>query len=343
MTSVNRPVGALTSTSVTADLDPVYLVVGGDRPKVARALGRLRARFPDASLERLSAREASGPDVAASCNALGLFGGGSRLVVVSEVERWKAADNQALEAYLGDPSPDTVLALTGEVKADSPLGRLVRKHGQVLAYDVAKRALPRWVAEQFERLGAQADREACRTLVELVGDDIDELSLEIEKLATWAAGEAIGPEAVQQLVAGRADTSVFALTDAWGRRDVAAAVAASEELLERSHRPRRDEVLRVAGLLANHVARVSACRRLAAEGLSPREAAGRLKQHPFAVEKAFAHASRFSEDELRDAVVRLAELDFALKGGSRLSGDLELDRVLVDVTAEATGAETGVT
>ena len=30
--------------------------------------------------------------------------------------------------------------------------------------------------------------------------------------------------------------------------------------------------------------------------------------------------------------VRLAELDLALKGGSRLSGDLELERALVDVT-----------
>jgi hypothetical protein len=43
-------------------------------------------------------------------------------------------------------------------------------------------------------------------------------------------------------------------------------------------------------------------------------------------------AEGFTEDELRDAAVRLAELDHALKGGSRLSGDLELERALVDVT-----------
>jgi hypothetical protein len=30
--------------------------------------------------------------------------------------------------------------------------------------------------------------------------------------------------------------------------------------------------------------------------------------------------------------VRLAELDLALKGGSRLSGDFEFDRALVDLT-----------
>ena len=322
-----------------ADLAPVYLIVGGDRPKVGRALARLRARFPDGAVDRLSARETTGAAAAGACNALGLFAGGGRLVVVDDVERWKAADVEAVAVYLADPAPDAVLALTGGAKADSALARLVRKHGEVLAYDVPKRALPRWVGEQFERLGAHADQAACRTLVELVGDDLDELAVEAEKLATWAAGEQIGAAVVQELVAGRAETAIFALTDAWGRRDVGAVLRACEEIIERSHRPRRDDVHRVAGQFGNHVARVRTCQRLAAQGVTPREAAGKLKQHPFAVEKAFQHAARFSEEELRDAAVRLAELDFALKGGSRSPAELELERALLDVTAERPAAQ----
>jgi hypothetical protein len=34
-------------------------------------------------------------------------------------------------------------------------------------------------------------------------------------------------------------------------------------------------------------------------------------------------------------MVRLAELDLALKGGSRLAGDLELERALVEITRPA--------
>jgi len=37
-------------------------------------------------------------------------------------------------------------------------------------------------------------------------------------------------------------------------------------------------------------------------------------------------------DELRDAIVRLADLDLALKGGSRLPPELELQRMLVAIT-----------
>jgi DNA polymerase III delta subunit len=54
--------------------------------------------------------------------------------------------------------------------------------------------------------------------------------------------------------------------------------------------------------------------------------------HPFAAEKAFAQAANFSPEELGHAIVRLAELDAASKGGSRMPADLELERALVDVT-----------
>jgi DNA polymerase-3 subunit delta len=316
-----------------ADLKPVYVLTGTDRPKIRTALDRLRGRFDAEAVELRSADDTSGDDAAAACNALGLFGGGARLVVVEGVDRWKAPDAKAIADYLKQAAPDTVLALVGDgLKGDSALAKACAKVGDVLVYDAPKRKLADWVAEQFARRGANVDREACRALVELVGDDPDELVGEIEKLATWAGADAVTPAIVQELSAGRAETSIFALTDAWGRRDVAAVLRACEALLERSPLPRPRELPRIVGLLTNHVGRVRACQALAAEGVRARDGATRLKMHPFAAEKAFAQAQNFTEDELRDATVRLAKLDHALKGGSRLAGDLELQRTLVAIT-----------
>ena len=156
------------------------------------------------------------------------------------------------------------------------------------------------------------------------------LASEVAKLAAWAAGEPIRSEDVERLTAARAETPPFALTDAWGRREVGALLEAAEGLLERG-----DDPTRLVALLANHVARVRACRRLDVEGVSPREAAGRLKMHPFAAEKAFGHARNYDDEELRAATVRLAETDVALKGGSRLAGELELERALIEITQPA--------
>jgi len=276
--------------------------------------------------------------VVASCNALGLFGGGEgRLVIVDDVDKWKAAEVKELATYLAAPSPETVLALVAdEVKADSALAKAVAKAGQVLAYDVPKKKLPDWVAEQFARFGARAEPEACRALVEVVGADLDELASEVDKLSTWAGPDQVVTQRdVEQLAAGRAETAIFAVTDAWGRRDIAATLRSTEELMDRSHRARSGELMRIVGSMVGHVGRVRRMQKLAEDGVRPRDAASTLKIHPFVAEKAFAQAQNFSADELAGAIVRLAELDAAAKGGSKLPADLELERALIDITRRA--------
>jgi len=315
------------------ELKPVYLLVGSDRPKIGRALHRLRERIGEDATELLDAGETSGADTVAACNALGLFGDEGRLVVVNDVDAWKAGDAKEIAAYLASPAPTTVLALVGQdVKSDSALAKAAAKAGDVLRYDVVKRRVPDWVGEQFLRLGVKAEPEACRALVDVVGDDLDELASEIDKLATWAGGDPVTVDDVERMAVGSTETPIFAVTDAWGRRDVGAVLAATEALLERTHRTRSGELLRLVASLVGHIGRVRRVARLADEGVRPRDAAGRLKMHPFAAEKAAQQAASFSPDELAQAIVRLAELDAAAKGGSRLPPELELERALVDVT-----------
>src|SRR5256885_2061468 len=99
---------------MATELKPAYLLYGSDKPKIARAVRRLRERMGDDATEHLTARESSGADAVAACNSLGLFVGEGRLVIVDDAERWKAADVKDVVAYLGSPAPATVLALVAE-------------------------------------------------------------------------------------------------------------------------------------------------------------------------------------------------------------------------------------
>src|SRR4051794_38483902 len=225
-----------------------YLLTGSDRPKIARALSRLRTRFGEESVEHLFADAASGEDAVAACNALGLFGGGGRLVIVEGVDRWKAADAQAVGGYLADPTPETVLALVADsLKADAPLAKAVAKGGDVLAWDVPKRRIPGWVAEQFARLGVQADRDACETLVALVGDDLAELESEVEKIATWAGADPVTARDVEALAVHAREAPSWGLSDAWGGRDVGEALGAFESDLHKT------EPFLIGSRLASHI------------------------------------------------------------------------------------------
>ncbi len=315
-------------------LKPVYLLAGSDQPKVRRALARLRARFGEDAVELLTAQASSGEDAVGACNALGLFAHGGRLVVVDAVERWKGADVRAIARYLEDPTPGTVLALIAEgLKRDSPLAKACAKKGDILVYDVSRRELPRWVRDQFTRVGVEADADVSRALVEIVGDDLYALANEVEKIGAWAGGEPIDERTVELLAAPHAEAPLFALTDAWGARDRAGILRACEAALDRSGDPSSSRIARIIGSLTGHVTRVARAHALAAAGVRARDAASELDvRHPYAAEKAFAHARNYSAEELQDVIVRLAALDLALKGAGRIPARLELERTLVEMT-----------
>ena len=319
------------ATVAESELRPIYLLTGGDRPKIRRALERLRSRFGPESIETLSAESAGGDEVVASLNSLGLFAGdGGRLVVVEDVERWKKADEEALAGYLADPVAGAVLGLvTAELKG-SALPELCAKAGEVLAYDVPKpRDLPTWVRAQFERLGVQADGEAARALIEIVGDDANALATEVEKLAAWSAGEPVGRREVELLAAPANEASAWAIMDAWGARDLPAALTACQSELERGADP-----FAVAMRLSSQVTLVRQSQALSEEGLGTKDISKRLRKHEFRVRKALGHAENYTRDELDEAVILLAALDASLKGASRLAGELELERTIVELVRE---------
>jgi DNA polymerase III subunit delta len=318
-------------------LHPIYLLIGSDRPKVSRALARLRARFGAEAVETFSAETASGEDAVAALNALGLFGAG-RLVVVVSADRWKKDDVAAVRTYLEAPAPGSVLALvTDDAPSDAALADAVAPAGQVLRYDVPKPKDPSvWVRAEFERVEVEASEEAARRLVEIVGEDVSTLAPEIDKIATWAGGEPVGVREVEVLaVPGPGEAPAWVLSDAWGRRDVAAVLAACEGELDRGVEP-----FLVGVRLAAQIGFVRAVQAFMTEGLGAREIAARLKKHEFRVRKAFAHAEHYSREELDAAVERLAQLDAELKGASRLSAELALERTLVEVTRAAEPAPT---
>jgi DNA polymerase-3 subunit delta len=200
----------------------------------------------------------------------------------------------------------------------------------VLTFEVPRpRDLPAWVRTQFERVGVQADGEAARALVEIVGEDATALATEVEKLAAWANGEPVGRREVESLAAPGQEASAWAIMDAWGARDLPGALAACQADLEHDSDP-----FVIAMRLSSQVTLVRQARALSEEGLGVKDISKRLRKHEFRVRKALGHADNYTRDELDEAVVRLAALDAALKGASRLAGELELERAIVELVRE---------
>jgi DNA polymerase III subunit delta len=311
------------------DLKPAYLIAGSDWLKVDAASARLRAHFPEEAVEQLSAGGDEAVDVVGACNALGLFGG-RRLVLVRNAE---ALDDDAVAGivgYLSDPAPDTVLALfgAGGITPKHALAVAVAAVGDVRLFDAPERKQAAdWVVRRLGERGVGCSAAVGRRLVDLAGDDIGDLAVEVEKVAAYCANGEAKVEDVELLVIPRADVKPWDITDAWGRRDAAAVIALSTADVERP-----EDVGRLISQLSAHVRKVHRAAVILDDGGSQADVARDLNLKPFPASKLVGQARSFARDELGRAVVRLADLDLAVKGGSRLDARFELELALAEIT-----------
>jgi DNA polymerase-3 subunit delta len=153
-----------------------------------------------------------------------------RVVVIRDAGALKKDAKTAVEDYLQRPAPDVVLVLlqpTGE-KPDPKFGRAT-----IVAFEpITGPQLTRWIGMRAEHHGAKITAGAAELLQSSVGNDLPQLNIEIEKLATYTSGAEIDEAAVGAIVGVRREESLSALLDAVGNRDAAAALRILPGLLE---------------------------------------------------------------------------------------------------------------
>jgi DNA polymerase-3 subunit delta len=311
-------------------LKPIFLITGNNETKIERAIARLKKRFGEGGEERVSARDVTGEEAVMLLNSFTL-GATGRLVIVSESEKWKKEDAVSLDAYLADPSPDALLVLLGNPAARSSILALVKEKGEVLDYSLQKTSIPAWIAKELSLRGATATKGAIRALIELRGREPADLIPELEKLACYAGEEALDEEAVRSLVATNPlEVSAFALNDAWGIRNAASALRACEALADAGGN-KRDEWVRATSFLTTQVRRALLCLGLREKGIGPDKASALHGLHPYVARKSYEQARRFTRQELEAALLKLGELDYALKGGSPLAPIALVERCVLEI------------
>lgn len=311
-------------------LKPAYLILGDDLPKVQHALKRLKTRIveesgSDADIGEFDATNDPAAVVVVAANTLA-FLGGTRLVLVREVQAWLKADKEAIVAYLEAPAPDACLALVAEKLAPSDVLRTaMAKHGEVLEYPAPKETeLPQWLTKEArERLGMDLGLQEARLLIQRCGDNQSILLSELEKLHIYADGQRVGADDIRLLATLTYEASVFDLLDSLALGRGAAAFQAADELLAAGE---RTEVL-FNRILRNFqsLSRVAAMRE---EGMKLEAIQTELKLKPYPARKLMEQAALLGTAGVARRLSILAESDARMKGMGTLPDDVELQLCL---------------
>ncbi|HEX8976026.1 MAG TPA: DNA polymerase III subunit delta [Solirubrobacteraceae bacterium] len=301
-----------------------YLIHGDDHGRIAERRARLRALAEAISgaegLELFEGEAATPENVAAALDAMTLAIG-RRFVIVDGVERWRDKDLDGLASALDALGADAETTVSffaredGRNKAPDRLHKLIKHvRGAIEAESNVKPwELPRWVLQRAAELGVELEPDAARALIQHVGERQQRLLRELEKLSLGTGpGGRLDVAEVEELTAPSAERKAWAVADALVAGDAATAVRAYLALREQGER--------LSGLLYWIAQRVRMAHEVAA-ALDAGEPAAQIKRRmrmpSRAADRLIADARRSGVERLRQAIVEIAELELASRGGGR--------------------------
>jgi DNA polymerase-3 subunit delta len=298
-------------------LKPVYLFYGDEEFLMQRALARLEAALTEPAGEPPTrvvreAQEVELPEFLAEARAATLWGAG-QLLILRGADQYRADQLKALAAYLDRPAPRAWLVLLAEglkareVEKHAVWGRLARDDAALAFYRLREGELHQWLTREARHLGKNLTLAAAQRLIEMVGDNLAELSQELEKLALYAGAEnTLTPNLVTQLASHSRTYNIFALVDALGEPGFQQRLASLGHLLDLGEAPPK-----ILGMLARQVRLLIRVKEGA--GAAPLDLAKSLGVPQGVVKNLARQAARFSDAALQAHLARLHQVDYYLK------------------------------
>jgi DNA polymerase-3 subunit delta len=186
-------------------------------------------------------------------------------------------------------------------------------------------SLPAFIQNEARERHAQLAPEVAELIAELAEPDLSQVADAVDRLSLFvgANGE-ITEEAVAECVVRLRPSTVWELVGAVGRRDLGAALAALDQVYDPA-----DRGLRLLGVLAwsmRQLVRFDAAQRA---GATLNEAAARAGAPPFKARELAAQLKGLDPADLERFILRLAELDLDLKGGSKRPPKASLEHTMM--------------
>ncbi|MDF9867270.1 DNA polymerase-3 subunit delta [Bacilli bacterium PM5-3] len=164
------------------------------------------------------------------------------------------------------------------------------------------------VKKMLEKRGNTVDYATIDLLIEKVGTNLVDVVSEVEKLALFKPNGNIGKEDVEDFVTCNIDASIFDLSNAILEKNVAKSITLFEDLTKGGLEP-----IVLVSVLANQFRLALLSKNYQRLQFDSNTIAKKLKVHPYRIKLALKLT--FSDKDLKELLVKLADLDYHIKIG----------------------------
>jgi DNA polymerase-3 subunit delta len=299
-------------------LRALYLFYGDEEFLMQRALRRLeealQAQTGEAPLKVVQESQEVGlAEFLAQARMAPLWGSG-QLLVLRRADAYPPEALKAILDYLEHPAPRSWIVLMAEGLKTRDVGkhpvwsRLQEQEAALGFWRLREGELYQWLGREAQALGKSLNAAAAQRLAEIVGENLSELSQELNKLALFAGPEkALTPNLVSQLASHSRTYNIFALVDTLGEREASKCLSALDHLLDLGEPPAK-----ILGMLARQLRLLMRIKETP-PGMAPEAQARSLGVPQYQLKKMAAQAGRFSVQGLRAHLALLHQADLRLK------------------------------
>lgn len=241
-----------------------------------------------------------------------------QVVIVKEAQNvfeiGRENGDQQLIAYINNPLPSTILVFAYKYKTldgRKALAKELDKKAILVKSDkVPEYKLSPYIEQYVKTKGHSIETKACQILAESIGNNMEVLINEIDKmLINFNEPIKINPAHIQQYIGISKDFNNFELTKALSYKDVNKANIIINYF---SQNIKSHPVIPILTLLYMHFSRLLLVK--ANKNLGDRELAGLIKVNPYFIKEYTIAAKNYSLGKIIDVVGYLKEADLRSKG-----------------------------
>lgn len=298
-------------------IPPICFVYGEEQFLVERAVNALLEKAIDSSLKDFNfnvfyGNESKGVDIIDAAQTLPMFSD-RRAVLVKRADQLKADALEVILPYIKNPAKTTCLLLTGtKIDQRKKFFLEFKKYGELIEYkSFYEDKLAGFVQSEATAHGKPIESAAASLLTLLVGNNLQELSSQIEKLSVYAANkQRITVDDVKTMASSSKAFTAFELAKYLSLKDLPNSIRSLDALfLNGADAPM------ILGALTNHFRKLWRIRELLNQKMSQPEIGKSLSINAFFLGDMVTQARNFSSSEFKHIFDEFYRSDVLSKTG----------------------------
>ncbi len=240
-----------------------------------------------------------------------------KLIIIKNIFSYTKApeQNQIIDALQFDTDDIIVFFEEGKVRKNASLFKWLQNNAQKVQENLILEgyALEKWIIDIVKDNNKNITGDAVKELILFVGNDLWQLTQEIEKLICYAIGEEIVVGDVHNIVHGRVDADMFQMIEAISLSDKSTALFLLKKQLASG-----DDPFHIFSMYAYQVRILLKVGGILQDNISDKNVIAKaLKLHPFVVQKSIGMSQRLSYKKIMSMHKSLVVFDYDIKQGNR--------------------------